>query len=252
MKMEMVGFFGRRLWLRLFVCLTLLLAVINCAVLLAIRGLAADSWVIWSSPPGGLATISLYALEGLYWYYFLPISAALFALFGLITGGLTIRSFRKLIPDERRPAMGQPAPPEVPEKRAESRVQAPPSRRLFLHLLSVLQRDGRLLDFLYEDLADYDDAQIGAAVRNIHENCRNVVDTYLAPEAIVAVEEGASILIPPDFDVNQFKLSGNVQGRPPFTGVVQHRGWRMGKKELPVLLAEKDSVIIAPAEVEIQ
>src|SRR5262249_49424094 len=41
-----------------------------------------------------------------------------------------------------------------------------------LGLLGVLQQEGRLLDFLEEDLGGYSDEQIGAAARGIHEGCR--------------------------------------------------------------------------------
>src|SRR5947209_3736853 len=37
-----------------------------------------------------------------------------------------------------------------------------------LRLLALLQREGRLLDFLLEDIQSYPDAHIGAAVRDIH------------------------------------------------------------------------------------
>ncbi|MCD4755860.1 MAG: DUF2760 domain-containing protein, partial [Deltaproteobacteria bacterium] len=38
--------------------------------------------------------------------------------------------------------------------------------------LGLLQREGRLIDFLQEDIEPYDDAQIGAAVREVHRGCR--------------------------------------------------------------------------------
>src|SRR4030095_1327888 len=37
-----------------------------------------------------------------------------------------------------------------------------------IQMLALLQRDGRLVDFLMEDLATYSDVQIGAAVRDVH------------------------------------------------------------------------------------
>src|SRR5262245_3785422 len=39
-----------------------------------------------------------------------------------------------------------------------------------LRLLALLQREGRLLDFLLEDIQGYGNDQIGAAVRDIHKN----------------------------------------------------------------------------------
>src|SRR5271165_2556408 len=43
-----------------------------------------------------------------------------------------------------------------------------------VQMLGLLQRDGRLIDFLAEDVAAYPDAQLGAAVRSIHTSCRQV------------------------------------------------------------------------------
>ena len=37
-----------------------------------------------------------------------------------------------------------------------------------IQLLALLQREGRLVDFLREDLGSYSDAQIGAAARDVH------------------------------------------------------------------------------------
>src|SRR5689334_23353693 len=40
-----------------------------------------------------------------------------------------------------------------------------------LRLLALLQREGRLLDFLLEDIQSYPNEQIGVAVRDIHRSC---------------------------------------------------------------------------------
>ncbi len=106
-------------------------------------------------------------------------------------------------------------------------------RRLYLHLLSVLQREGRLLDFFAEDLAPYEDAQIGAAVRNIHENCRRVIDRYVGLRPVMEQAEGQTVTVESGFDASALKLTGNVSGNPPFRGEVRHRGWRAAKVELP-------------------
>ena len=61
-----------------------------------------------------------------------------------------------------------------------------------LRVLAVLQRDGRLVDFLEEDIDGYSDAQIGAAVRDIHRGCRKSLHDYLTIEPIIdAAEEAA-------------------------------------------------------------
>lgn len=120
-----------------------------------------------------------------------------------------------------------------------------------LQLLSLLQREGRLVDFLEENIESYDDAQIGAAVRNIQENCKKSLNEYLAPKAVIDKEEGEEVAIPAGFDAGAIKLTGNVTGEPPFRGILQHRGWLASSFDLPTLTGTQVPDIIAPAEVEI-
>jgi uncharacterized protein DUF2760 len=97
-------------------------------------------------------------------------------------------------------------------------------RRIFVHLLALMQREGRLFDFFTEDLADYEDAQIGAAVRSIHQSCGRVIRTKLSPQPLMDASEGETVTVTPGFDPGTMTLTGNVVGEPPFTGVVRHRG----------------------------
>jgi hypothetical protein len=117
--------------------------------------------------------------------------------------------------------------------------------------LAVLQREGRLVDFLREDLAAYSDAQVGAAVRSIHASCRKVLDEHLALEPVRSEDEGTRVVIDNGFDASAVRLTGNVSGKPPFRGVLRHRGWRTRRVELPADAAGQDPSIVAPAEVEI-
>ncbi|WP_232367250.1 DUF2760 domain-containing protein [Desulfocicer vacuolatum] len=135
---------------------------------------------------------------------------------------------------------------------AQQRLDQERKRRMFLHMLSVLQREGRLLDFFGEDLSLYDDEQIGAAVRSVQEDCKAAMDKYIAPAPVLDQEEGDEIEIEPGFDPNAVKLTGNVAGEPPFKGVLRHRGWKAARKEVPQLADVLDSGIIVPAEVEIE
>jgi hypothetical protein len=121
-----------------------------------------------------------------------------------------------------------------------------------LRILAVLQRDGRLVDFLLEDLDAYPDSQIGAAVRDIHRDCRKVLRNYLTLEPVIGSPEGGPVTVPTDFDPAEVRLTGNVSGSPPFQGVLKHPGWRVKSIHLPVLpVAKKETTILAPAEVEI-
>ncbi len=121
-----------------------------------------------------------------------------------------------------------------------------------LRILAVLQRDGRLVDFLQEDIDGYTDAQIGAAVRDIHHGCRKSLHDYLSIEPIISAAEEAQVQVPSDFDPAAIRLIGNVDGKPPYHGVLKHHGWRVRSVHLPVLPAARDdSSVLSPAEVEL-
>ncbi len=137
------------------------------------------------------------------------------------------------------------------QAQAEKKARTQMTQRYYLHLLSVLQRQGRLLDFFEEDLNQYADDQIGAAVRSIQDNCKKTVNKALSPAPVIEKAEGEAVNVPADFDPSAIKLTGNVSGEPPFKGILRHRGWRAARLELPTLSAEQDPRIMAPAEVEI-
>ncbi len=121
-----------------------------------------------------------------------------------------------------------------------------------LRVLAVLQRDGRLVDFLQEDIDAYADAQIGAAVRDIHRGCQKALREYLSFEPVLNAPEESRVTVPADFDPAAIRLSGNVSGSPPFQGTLKHHGWRVRSVQLPALPgAQGDQSVISPAEVEI-
>jgi hypothetical protein len=118
-------------------------------------------------------------------------------------------------------------------------------------MLALLQREGRLIDFLVEDVTPYPDAQLGAAVRSVHENCRQVVERYFKLEPIIASEEDRPVTVPAGFDPASIKVIGNVTGKPPLRGLLRHRGWRASQVNLPSLPEGAGRSVVAPAEVEI-
>jgi Domain of unknown function (DUF2760) len=121
-----------------------------------------------------------------------------------------------------------------------------------LRVLAVLQRDGRLVDFLEEEIDGYSDAQVGAAVRDIHRSCRKTLHDYLTFAPVISGSEEERVTVPADFDPASIRLVGNVTGSPPFQGVLKHHGWRVSSVHLPVLpVARDDSSVLSPAEVEI-
>ena len=120
-----------------------------------------------------------------------------------------------------------------------------------VHLLALLQREGRLVDFLREDIGAYDDTQVGAAVRTIHASCRKVLTEYLNIEPVLDGTEGDTVAVPEDFDPSAVRLTGNVSGVAPFRGELRHAGWEAVSVTLPEQPTGQNPQIIAPAEVEI-
>jgi hypothetical protein len=121
-----------------------------------------------------------------------------------------------------------------------------------VQMLALFQREGRLIDFLEENLTGYDDAQIGAAVRSIHEGCKRTLVDHFELQAVFAENEGATVTIPLGFDAQTIRLTGNVSGDPPFQGIIRHRGWRVVRMDLPQPTAGRGGEwIVTPAEIEI-
>jgi Domain of unknown function (DUF2760) len=120
-----------------------------------------------------------------------------------------------------------------------------------LQILSIMQRDSRLLDFLMEDLTSYSDDQIGAAVRELHDQCRDSVSRYITLQPVIDGVEG-TFTQAPSKDPGIVKFVGNVPATPPGGGTLRHKGWRAAKVDLPVLPPKQDATILAPAEIEIE
>ncbi len=137
------------------------------------------------------------------------------------------------------------------EPKVDPEVEKRNTRRTFLHLVSALQKEGRLIDFFNEDLSLYSDDQIGAAVRGIHENCVKTLGKYVTCGPVVETAEGETITIEAGFNPEEIRLTGNVSGEPPFTGTVRHKGWKASNTEVPTLSEESNPDVLAPAEVEL-
>jgi len=120
-----------------------------------------------------------------------------------------------------------------------------------LQLLAILQRDSRLVDFLMEDISTYEDDQVGAAVRELHDQCRDAVARYVTLTPVVDGVEG-TFTQAPSKDPNVVKFVGNVPATPPQGGILRHKGWRAAKVDLPALAGKQDASIIAPAEIEVE
>jgi hypothetical protein len=120
-----------------------------------------------------------------------------------------------------------------------------------LGLLGLLQREGRLVDFLRETLDQHADAAIGAAVRDIHRGCKKVLDEHLRLEPVMPGREEGPVVVPRGFDPTEVRLIGKTGGDPPFRGTLVHHGWRAVDVKLPTLSDGVDRRVLAPAEVRL-
>jgi len=138
-----------------------------------------------------------------------------------------------------------------PEARAKKADPGAAQRDGALALLALLQRDGRLIDFLREPLEGFSDADIGAAARDVHRGCKKVLDQVFTLEPVMPGEDDAKVTVPKGFDPAEVRIIGEAKGEPPFTGALRHHGWRAERAQLPSLADGLDRTIVAPAEVEV-
>ena len=147
----------------------------------------------------------------------------------------------------RRSAGGQSAAP----KAAAPAAPVAKTSDGALQILGILQRDSRLIDFLMEDITSYSDDQVGAAVRELHNQCRDAVTRYVTLQPVIDSVEG-TFTKAPSKDPNVVKFIGNVPATPPPGGILRHKGWRAVKVDLPTLAAKQDAAVLAPAEIEVE
>lgn len=167
--------------------------------------------------------------------------------------------FSAPVADKVRQALDAPHGPEPTKqveppipKTKESPAQKKPARSEALTLLAALQREARFVDLVQEPLADYADAQIGAAARDVLRDCGQVLNRMFAIEALASEAEGAEVSVPEGFSVGRFRLTGNVGSAPPYQGKLVHPGWQATRCEVPAWTGDDASArVIAPVEVEI-
>jgi hypothetical protein len=153
---------------------------------------------------------------------------------------------------EKKEAVVQP-----PAKQTEPVGLAPPVDEAAIRsdgallLLSLLQQSGRLVDFLRQDIATFEDADVGAAARVVHEGCRKTLEDHVTITALRDEAEGAKIKVEAAETSGRVKLTGNVSGSAPYDGTLRHKGWRAANVKLPTPTKGHDSTIIYPAEVEL-
>ena len=157
---------------------------------------------------------------------------------------------------EGKLALPPPKEEEEPKKKEKPKKEKPVVLKeatpdAALQLLALLQREGRFVDFLEEDVSGFSDADIGAAARVVHDGCKKALDEHFTVEPVHEKEEGSSVKVEKGFDAHAIRLTGNVVGEPPHKGTLSHRGWRCTEVRLPKMSEGHDPRVLAPAEVEL-
>jgi len=176
-----------------------------------------------------------------------PLAAAALAL-ALLTVLLALLTGPKATPKPApMPApMAAAVPPPAPAaNQAEAEIVA---------FFALLQEKGRFVDFLMDDVTAYDDAQVGAAARVVHQGCLEVLRDHFKITPVSSVAEGASVTVPAGCAPDEYRLVGKISGEPPFTGTLIHKGWKTEFVKLPRLIKTGGRRLpgIAPAEVELK
>lgn len=241
----------RTFWWTVFIVL-ITVCIMDLSLLYALDLIGGVISSLMTSAPGQPeVTKAIQTFNSLEHYFLIIGMPASFLLFLLVVGSIRMvyrsRPGKESASTDRTPK--QTPGTESEQERAEKRAK---DQRLFLHMVSLLQREGRLIDFFAENLDSYEDDQIGAAVREIHSTCRKVVEKSLSLKPVIGSMEGETVNVEAGFDPGSIKLVGNVSGEPPFSGILRHRGWQAGKIEMPTFSGDQDPSVIAPAEVEIE
>ena len=137
--------------------------------------------------------------------------------------------------------------PELPKHEEKPQVSTGSNA---LHLLTILQREARFIDYIQEGLDGYDDATVGSVSRKVHDDCQRALDKYFHIVPVMDEAEQTQVQVPADFDPRRIKITGKA-GNAPCTGVLQHKGWKADKQELPIRNNAQDPMVICPAEVEV-
>ena len=182
------------------------------------------------------------------------IGLAFRAFFGLLFGSITADAFRSWLDAGQAPALEPPAVAAAPPVAAPPTPQRPSrgSRRSdAVSLLAALQREARFIDLVQEPLTQYTDAQIGAAARDVLRDCQRVIERIFGLQAITDAAENSPIETPADMQDGRWRVTGKVQGEPPFRGRLIHHGWEASRCEIPQWNgADAAAQVVAPAEVE--
>ena len=150
------------------------------------------------------------------------------------------------IASDKSPAVEAPQAPAATAQPASPPASA--GRSEALTLLATLQRESRWLDLVYESLDSYQDAQIGAAAREVLRDCRKSLERMFALAPVTEAEEGATLSLPANASPAKYRVMGAADRD---TAVVTHRGWQATRCDVPQWNGHRDEkLLLAPIELE--
>lgn len=120
-----------------------------------------------------------------------------------------------------------------------------------LRMLALLQAEARLVDFIMEDISGASPEQVGNAVIKVHKDAQEALKRFVVIETVLPGTEGDTTTVPKGFDPSAMRVVGNVTGEPPYTGTIEHVGWRVKELKVSPPPAGADEFVLQPAEVRV-
>jgi hypothetical protein len=164
--------------------------------------------------------------------------------FKILFSGVFAQKVRSLGMDNKsiKPTQLPKNEPKPPEKQQETKDSS-------LLLLSLMQREARLIDFLMEDITEYSNEQVGAAIRDVHKKASGILKRCYDPIALVAQEGEVDLEVA--YNAEVWDVSGKIPQAGSFKAEVIHSGWMAQKLELPVWKGSlANRMLISPAQAE--
>ncbi len=139
------------------------------------------------------------------------------------------------------------APVPAPETKGSAEAEV-------IAFLAQLQKRGRFIDFLMDDISAHDDATVGAVARVVYQGCREVLLDHLRVVPLCPSAEGSAVTVPSGYRATEYELVGKLGGTAPFTGVLEHKGWKVESIKLPRVFPGGDGELppLAPAQVTLR
>lgn len=154
----------------------------------------------------------------------------------------------------RSPKSGAPSGTPAPKAPAASRDER--ARHELARFLGLFQEQGRLVDFLKEDIQGQTDERVGQVARVVHQGCRKVLDEHFELAPLRTEPEGGSLTLGEDFEPETVRLVGAVSEQGEIKGALLHKGWKTTAVTLPQLNRDVPEsspfYVVAPAEIEVR